>query len=223
MMMSYCKYCELEILDDTKVCPFCQNMLQRGEEQGENLYPDIRIQGKRKRYVMRIFIFSSILTCMFMIFINFFYKPNVLWSLFPVVTICYMWFALRYCVFHNVNVGAKIILQLLLTQMFFIFVDWHFGYVGWSLNYGLPYLIVVADGAILILMIANFMNWQSYLLYQIQLLLLSFFPLILYWKKLIIKPVPILIAVGFSFLIFLGTMVFGNTEAKDELLRRFHV
>lgn len=221
--MSYCKYCNLEILDDTKVCPFCQNILQKGEGKGENLYPDIRMKGKIKRYIMRVFIFVSIIASLFMVSMNFFYKPNVLWSLFPVVTICYTWFALRYCVFHNVNVGAKIMLQLLFTQLFFLFLDWHFGYVGWSLNYGLPYLIIVADGAILILMIANFMNWQSYLLYQIQLFILSLLPIILYWQKLIKKPIPMLIAMGLSLFIFVGTMVFGNTKAKDELLRRFHL
>ena len=115
-------------------------------------------------------------------------------------------------------------IQMILTQLLFVLIDWRVGgYTGWSLNYALPALILTADGAILILMAVNFMNWQSYLLYQIQLLILSLLPAILYARHLIIKPIPTLVAMGVSFVLLLGTMIFGNTKAKDELLRRFHI
>ncbi len=221
--MAYCKHCELEISDNTKICPFCQNVLKNQEEKGEDWYPDIRMKKKTYRFILQIFFFLSIVVCACMIMINWIYYPEVLWSVLPTGITCYSWFAIRYCIFNNVNAGAKIMIEMLLTQVLLVFIDWWIGYTGWSLNYALPALILIADGAILILMVVNFMNWQSYLLYQIQLLLLSLLPGILYLEQFIVKPIPTFLAMGISLIILLGTMIFGNTEAKDELLRRFHI
>lgn len=222
--VAYCKHCKVEILDETKVCPFCQNRIKEDERKGEDSYPDIRMKRKAYRFVLNIFFFLAIIVCVAMLAINLFYYKGEFWSILPIGIVCYSWFAIRYCIFNNVNVGAKIMLQLILTQVLLVFIDWRMdGYTGWSVNFAFPALILIADGAILILMAANFMNWQSYLLYQIQLLLLSLWPLILYLKHWITKPIPTFIAIFISFVIFLGTMVFGNTKAKDELLRRFHI
>ena len=158
-----------------------------------------------------------------MIFLNGIYHKEILWCIFPIGIICYAWFAIRYCIFHNVNVGAKVMVQMIVAQVLLTLIDWKLGYSGWSLNYVFPGLILIADSAILILMIANFMNWQSYLVYQIQLLLLSFLPGIFYWKNLIEHPSLMLLAMGISLLLLVGTIIFGTTKAKDELIRRFHI
>lgn len=221
--MAYCKHCELEISDQTKVCPFCQNVLKKQEQLGEERYPDIRIQKRAYRFILQVFFLLSVVVCAIMIALNLFYYDRVLWSILPTGLTCFTWFTLRYCIFNNVNLGAKVIITALLLQVMLLFVDWRIGYRGWSLNYALPAIILVADSAIVILMVVNFMNWQSYLLYQIQLLILSLLPGILYLERWITKPIPTFIAMGVSLISLLGTMIFGNTEAKDELLRRFHI
>ena len=37
--MSKCKNCNVEILDDSQICPLCHSVLEEGEE-GHNTYPD---------------------------------------------------------------------------------------------------------------------------------------------------------------------------------------
>lgn len=221
--MAYCKHCNLEISDDTRVCPFCQNMLKHGETKGENKYPNIQIKEKVYQWILKILLGLSVFVCGILIFINLVYDRGVLWSILPTGIICYAWFVIRYCIFHNINVGAKIMIQMILAQLLLVFIDWRLGYSGWSLNYAFPGLILTADGAILILMLVNFMNWQSYLLYQIQLLLLSLVPAIFYWRHLIVQPIPTFLAIGISLFVLVGTIIFGTKEAKDELMRRFHI
>ena len=221
--MAYCKHCKLEISDDTKVCPFCQNMLKSNGEKGENWYPNVRIQEKVYHFILKLLLGLSIIVCGIMIFINLVYDRGVLWSILPSGIICYAWFAIRYCIFHNINVGAKIIIQMILAQVLLVFIDWRLGYNGWSLNFAFPGLILTADGAILILMLVNFMNWQSYLLYQIQLLLFSLIPAFFYWRHWIVQPIPTFLAIGISIVVLVGTIIFGTKEAKDELMRRFHI
>ena len=36
--MSKCKNCNVEILDDSQICPLCHSVLEEGEE-GRNTYP----------------------------------------------------------------------------------------------------------------------------------------------------------------------------------------
>lgn len=220
--MAYCKYCKVEISDPTNRCPFCQNVLT-GKDGNIERYPDIRMKEKTYKLILNLFFFLTICACIIMVAINFLYYQGSYWSILPIGITIYTWFGLKYCIFHNINLGAKVMLELILTQALLIFIDWRTGYSGWSFNYAMPALILIADAAIVILMIANFMNWQSYVLYQLQLLGFSLLPIFLYVKGMITRPIPMMIAAVISIIMLTGTMIFGNKKAKDELLRRFHI
>lgn len=220
--MGYCKHCKVEIVDNTNSCPFCQNVLSE-KKDGIDFYPNIWMKTKTNKLVINLFLFLAVSACVIMVAVNFLYYKGVYWSVLPIGITFYTWFALRYCIFNNVNAGAKIIIELILTQILLVFIDWRTGYLGWSLNYAMPGLILTADAAIIILMVSNFMNWQSYVLYQLQLLLLSLLPVILYWRGLIKHPFLVILTAVISIILLAGTMIFGNKKAKDELIRRFHI
>jgi predicted neutral ceramidase superfamily lipid hydrolase len=97
------------------------------------------------------------------------------------------------------------------------------GYQGWSINYVIPAIILVAYLAIMILMIVNFMNWQSYILFQFTLVIFSMILMGLYLLHIITKPILSYVTVGITLVIFIGTIVFGDKKAKTELIRRFHI
>jgi len=89
-------------------------------------------------------------------------------------------------------------------------------------NYAVPAMILFANLAIVLLMIVNPMNWQSYFMYQIAITIFSFIPLILFWVKLIDRPFLAILTSGISILILIGTIVFGDRSVKNELIRRFN-
>ena len=47
--MAKCRMCNLEVLDETQVCPLCRSVLDPTDEV-ENMYPDVR--GKMRRFAL---------------------------------------------------------------------------------------------------------------------------------------------------------------------------
>ena len=79
------------------------------------------------------------------------------------------------------------------------------------------------DAGILILMCINRRNWQSYMMWQIFMILCSVVPLVLYAVGIVTAPLFALLAFAFSAALFLGTLIIGDRRARTELRRRFHV
>jgi len=104
-----------------------------------------------------------------------------------------------------------------------IAIDFVNGYRGWSVRYVFPAAIILVDAGILILMCVNRRNWQSYIMWQIFMILCSVVPLVLYAVGIVTAPILALLAFAFSTALFLGTLIIGDRRARTELRRRFHV
>ena len=79
------------------------------------------------------------------------------------------------------------------------------------------------DIAILVVMIINFRNWQSYMMTQILMILLSIIPLVLLAVGVIDNKYMAIAAMAASLFLFLGTLIIGDKRARTELQRRFHI
>jgi len=81
----------------------------------------------------------------------------------------------------------------------------------------------VVDVLIIILMIWNRRNWQSYLMWQISMIVFSVVPAVLYWLGLEHNAYMALMPLVVSVFLFLGTVMIGGRRATQELYRRFHI
>lgn len=77
--------------------------------------------------------------------------------------------------------------------------------------------------ATIILMIVNIRNWQSYMMMQLFLVLMSVIAMILVAVKVIWFPYLAMGAMGASLFLFLGTLIIGDKRSRTELKRRFHI
>ncbi|WP_343210544.1 DUF6320 domain-containing protein [Anaerolentibacter hominis] len=223
-MMKRCNHCHVLILDNTNVCPLCRNALEGMEgKEGYRSYPVIQENPHQYPFVIRIFLFLSIVQACVLVGVNYLTYSAVWWSLIPVGATLYFWITLYYSIQNNTNSAAKILVQTLCAQLLALLIDFSLGYTGWSVNYAIPSIFIVANLAMLVLMIVNFMNWQSYILFQIEYVVFSLIPIVLHLVGIITKPLLSFIGAGMSVLILLGTIVFGDRKAKEELKRRFHV
>ena len=111
----------------------------------------------------------------------------------------------------------------LFTVLMAVGIDFATGYRGWSVDYVISSGILLVDVCIIVMMICNRRNWQSYLMWQILMILLSLIPMSLYLFGLEnigeLAFLPLLVS-GF---LFLGTMMIGGRRAWLELKRRFHI
>ena len=124
---------------------------------------------------------------------------------------------------NDAGYRSKIILLTIFSIGLLFLIDEVGGYRGWSLNYVLPAGVIMLNVAIILLMIVNWRNWPSYLLFQLFCILCSIFPIILWKKDVITKPFLSEIALAVSVFLFLGTFIIGGSRARAELKRRFHV
>lgn len=220
--MSRCKQCNVEILDETERCPLCHSVLEKTVEV-ENMYPNVRTMTRRLALLSRIYLFVAILVEALLIYLNVLSDSEMFWSAIPGLAMLYGYLVLRYAILGKSGYKGKIIVLTLIAILMVVAIDFVVGYRGWSVNYALPSAILLVDAGILILMCINRRNWQSYMMWQIFMILCSVVPLVLYAVGIVTVPLLAVLAFAFSAALFLGTLIIGDRRARTELRRRFHV
>lgn len=220
--MSRCKQCNVEILDETERCPLCHSVLEKTVEV-ENMYPNVRTMTRRLALLSRIYLFVAILVEALLIYLNVLSDSEMFWSAIPGLAMLYGYLVLRYAILGKSGYKGKTIVLTLIAILMVVAIDFVVGYRGWSVNYALPSAILLVDAGILVLMCINRRNWQSYMMWQIFMILCSVVPLVLYAVGIVTAPILALLAFAFSTALFLGTLIIGDRRARTELRRRFHV
>ncbi len=220
--MSRCKQCNVEILDETERCPLCHSVLEKTVEV-ENMYPNVRMMTRRLALLSRIYLFVVILVEALLIYLNVLSDSEMFWSAIPGLAMLYGYLVLRYAILGKSGYKGKTIVLTLIAILMVVAIDFVVGYRGWSVNYALPSAILLVDVGILILMCINRRNWQSYMMWQIFMILCSVVPLVLYAVGIVTAPILAVLAFAFSAALFLGTLIIGDRRARTELRRRFHV
>lgn len=220
--MSRCKQCNVEILDETERCPLCHSVLEKTVEV-ENMYPNVRMITRRLALLSRIYLFVVILVEALLIYLNVLSDSEMFWSAIPGLAMLYGYLVLRYAILGKSGYKGKTIVLTLIAILMVVAIDFVVGYRGWSVNYALPSAILLVDAGILVLMCINRRNWQSYMMWQIFMILCSVVPLVLYAVGIVTAPILALLAFAFSTALFLGTLIIGDRRARTELRRRFHV
>lgn len=220
--MSRCKQCNVEILDETERCPLCHSVLEKTVEV-ENMYPNVRMMTRRLALLSHIYLFVVILVEALLIYLNVLSDSEMFWSAIPGLAMLYGYLVLRYAILGKSGYKGKTIVLTLIAILMVVAIDFVVGYRGWSVNYALPSAILLVDVGILILMCINRRNWQSYMMWQIFMILCSVVPLVLYAVGIVTAPILAVLAFAFSAALFLGTLIIGDRRARTELRRRFHV
>lgn len=224
--MKECKKCKVIVLDNSPICPLCKKVLAGEELEGsskrEASYPEVDFDLHKYNIIIRAFLFISLVIAIGLGIINYLTYTGVIWSIIAVASILYFWLTITYSVIHSTNLASKILVQTIGAQVLTVIIDHVIGYQGWSVDFAIPGIIIMANLAILVLMTVNRMSWQSYFVYQIAIFVFSLIPVILFWQKVIKHPTLTFIASGLSLFILVGTIIFGDKNVKNELIRRFH-
>ncbi len=221
--MSKCQYCKVEILDNTERCPLCQCVLEVTEQSHEPMYPNARVAVRKFRFLENLVLFISIVAAVVLVAINVMTDLHFLWSLIAVMALFYANVVLRLAIIGRSGYLFKSVCLVFMTIFMLVGIDYLTGDRGWALNYVLPAGILFLDVGILVLMIVNHRNWQSYMLLQIFVIILSLIPLLLFWAGIVKTPNMAVVAIAASVFLFLGTLIIGDQRARTELKRRFHI
>ena len=220
--MAECKTCKIEILDETEICPLCKSILVQTDEL-ENMYPDARVHMRKLLRLSRIYLFCAIVVEGLLVAVDMNTPSPFQWSSLTGFGLVAVYITLRYAILGRSGHQTKIILMSVLAVLIAVGVDWVIGFDGWSLRYVLPGGIVAVDMGIVLAMIINRRNWQSYIMCQLVTILCSLIPALLTLTELVNGILIPFTPLAVSVLLFLGTMISGERRAWLELKRRFHI
>ena len=220
--MAECKTCKIEILDETEICPLCKSILVQTDEL-ENMYPDARVHMRKLLRLSRIYLFCAIVVEGLLVAVDMNTPSPFQWSSLTGFGLVAVYITLRYAILGRSGHQTKIILMSVLAVLIAVGVDWVIGFDGWSLRYVLPGGIVAVDMGIVLAMIINRRNWQSYIMCQLVTILCSLIPALLTLTELVNGILIPFTPLAVSVLLFLGTMIIGERRAWLELKRRFHI
>ena len=220
--MSKCRNCNVEILDETEFCPLCHGVLEQKEEL-ENMYPDARLKNQKLLFASRLYLFCAIVLEFVFVLMDFSKESQIRWSILVGLGLLYIYTVIRYAVLGKSGYRAKTIVLVLLAVLLAVVVDFITGYRGWSVDYVGSGGILLVDVTIIALMIFNRRNWQSYMMWQITMILFSLVPAVLYWAGIEKNETMAFLPLIVSVFLFLGTLIIGGRRARQELYRRFHI
>jgi len=220
--MSRCRQCNLEILDETDRCPLCSSVLEHTIAV-ENMYPNAKVKTRKWVFMSKVYLFVAILLEVILFGINYIDKYKIGWSLIAGLVLLYGYLVIQLAILGQAGHKIKIVLLATITIVMMVLIDLLIGYEGWSVNYVLPSFVIILDVGIAILMLINRRNWQSYIMWQLLMLLVSGGMILLFIFGIMTSAYVMGIAVLFSVFLFLGTVIFGDRRARVEVQRRFHI
>ena len=221
--MSKCMSCNIIVLDQTDYCPLCHQVLEQDDGEVIQLYPDARVATRKFRLFENIVLFLSIVTEVIGMYVDVTITKQLDWSLILGLILIYANVLLRLAIMGKSGYISKTVNMLILAIGLLLGIDYLTGYKGWAVSYAFPVGIILMDLAILIMMIVNRRNWQSYMMLQIFMMILSGGGLALLAVDIVVYPYVMLVAAAASLFLFLGTLIIGDRRARNELKRRFHI
>ena len=111
---------------------------------------------------LSIYLFAAIVAEAILIGINAAVGGKPGWVIIMAGLFAYGYVTLKVSIQMHIGYRLKMILQTLLGVAVLLLIDLETGFHGWSLDYVLPGSLILMDAAIVILMIANRRNWQSW-------------------------------------------------------------
>lgn len=225
--MKICNDCHVELENKLEFCPLCGTTLEDTDKRGLmpyvlNRYPDFSKALHGQQFIKKLFVFISLLGAVVSVLVNFFVAPKPMWSLLVLGGLAYGWLIIPPILRRGTNKASQVVMQVLLTSILLIGVDFFFGYRGWSVNYVVPSLFIAGMLTLALFIVFNRTNWRQYLIYQFIMALFSLVPLVLFLFGISTSLVMALVAASLGFASIFATVVFGDRSVKNEFRRRFH-
>lgn len=231
--MNKCNKCNIEVLDDSIICPLCNSVLETTSKIEEDkmdkydsrsiMYPNVSEKQRKINFILKLIVFISIIIELILLLINYLTYKKVWWSLICGAALIFICFTIVHAVQRNTGIRMKLFVQMVATMILIVILDHIIGYTGWSFNYGVPSIILVLDVIVLVFMIVDNSNWQSYIMLQLMLCVAGFVLVLLVLTDVVTKPLLAIITAVITGLILVGTVVFGDKKATNELFKRFRV
>ena len=220
--MQYCEHCKVNIRDNKTSCPLCQNPLPKADDDAERIFPYIEIKYD-SHLAIKISIFLSVAIIVISYVIYILFPVSINWPKYVISTIACLWIILSVVIKKRNNIPKALIWMVGILSVFSVFWDWITGFRGWSINYAMPLISVVA--MLVFYITAKIMNLgpRDYLFYIMLDIFYGFVPIIfilLGWTTVLY---PSIICIAVSIISLVAILLFQGDNIKNELDKRMHL
>lgn len=221
--MKYCPQCRVSIENDTESCPLCFSQLVITDSEFEREYPAVSAISGRRRIILRLILFISVIAAGVSIAVNRLHDFSVFWSLGVVAGLAYAWISLISALKSSKNIGLNLIIQIMALSLLSAAIDYLCGWKGWSVNYVAPFLMTAGTVVITIITIVRPMQLRNYIIYLIDIAVLGLISLILIWTGTATVKWALIACALYSNITLLGMFLFADRRARHEVKKRFHL
>lgn len=223
--MDYCENCKASIKGDWEICPLCQTSMKQensdDKKTGTSFLNDPLLfnRDQAKQTFFRVSLLLILLYFIVQIFypFKFFGLEYILFGLFITWTLGIIFVRKRR------NLAKVITYYLLLISLATIYFDYLFGWRGWSITFVVPIISMSALLAIFIAMQVINLKVQDYVLYLQLAALFGLIPLLFLIMNWVGHPLPSLLSVILSIIMFIGVLIRYRKLLIRELQKRMHI
>jgi len=186
------------------------------------IYPE-KIKAKVSDILIKIFLCSSVAIAILLLVINRLTTPNVPWAALANAGIIYTWITVIYSIRKNVNIAGHVLLHTIAISILTIYIDYKFGFKGWSLSIAIPINIMIANITMFVLTIVSYKKYLKYAIYQLIIVIFSMLPILLMTEEIIKYKTLSIIAISISVLNFIFCLILCAKDVKEAIVRKLHM
>jgi len=228
-----CKYCNIEIGCQSKVCPLCHEKLHLPAELDmPHAYPQKpagKQPKKRKLFSARSLYLSIALTIFILcIPINLLTTPDLYWFAIVGAVGAYGFVLLHHTILSNNSIGIKIVWQGISILVVLLAVNFLLKKQApelastWVWDYGLPSILIIASLVTGIYTSIAFKFWNNIIIDALGISALGFIPLILYAVKVVHHPALSVVSACISSVVIIFCGILGRRTLISEFKKKFH-
>lgn len=220
--MQYCHHCQVQIRGNHQYCPLCRNILPKKSDQQEEIFPHVPPFYQR-HLTIRIMIFISIVAVVVSFAVYHIFPTTINWPILVVLGVFSMWISLGMIIIKIHNIPKNIMWQVTIVSFLSIFWDWKVGWRGWSLDYALPTIYIVAMFVMYVTAKVMKLSARDYIFYFLLDGIFGILPIVFILLNWVNVTYPSVICVTGSIIFLSAIFIFQGENIKEDLNKRMHV
>lgn len=211
----------MKLENDLEFCPLCDMETVRIDDNFAVDYPYIKNRFSRGLLIKTI-TFLAVVIAALSFLVNHLIPTESPWVWITAAAIVYVWINMMNIIKNTRNPGSIMLCQLLTVSGFAFIIDYFNGWHRWSVNYVIPFLIIIAAVAIVLFIAIRPIKYRAYTIYQLVIAVLGTLAVLLWIFGYSEIEWPVVAAATTSLLCFAIMLVFESRYTRNELRKRFH-
>lgn len=221
--MQYCRRCKIWVRNPQTRCPLCQGTLEGDAEGQAQMFPDLERETSRINLGFRIFSFLCIAVCVTGFSLNWIMGFHPFWSGYVLAGVACMWILSAVGLKKRRNLFKNTLWEEMVLWAAFLFWDLITGWRGWSVDFGIPVVVLVVYVILWVLVIVLRAPVSHYMIYMVLASLTSLLPLVLLLCNAVQIRFPSVLCVAGAVLMLSALAIFKGRALWEELKKKTHL